>query len=183
MHVTSGQHGRMENDIEKEDVDFFRDTPIRYLGYSNEVGEAFRAQVPVRWVHLSYVAASGYVVADAVHKGWEASQKSWEDESKRRSRVGWAVLDTLIWQGLASVAIPGFTINRICKFSGILLKKSTSWPGPTRKWTTTAVGLLSIPFIIKPIDKSVDYLMENTLRKWYHMGPVLEDLVHHNRNE
>jgi hypothetical protein len=22
----------MENDIEKEDVDFFRDTPIRYLG-------------------------------------------------------------------------------------------------------------------------------------------------------
>lgn len=43
-------------------------------GYTNEVGEAFRAQVPVRLVHLSYVAASGYVVADSVHKGWEASQ-------------------------------------------------------------------------------------------------------------
>lgn len=43
-------------------------------GYTNEVGEAFRAQVPVRLVHLSYVVASGYVVADAVHKGWEASQ-------------------------------------------------------------------------------------------------------------
>lgn len=29
---TSGQHARMENDIEKGDVDIFRDTPVRYLG-------------------------------------------------------------------------------------------------------------------------------------------------------
>lgn len=49
-------------------------TILYVSGYTNEVGEAFRAQVPVRLVHLSYVAASGYVVADAVHKGWEASQ-------------------------------------------------------------------------------------------------------------
>lgn len=28
----SGQHARMENDIEKEDVDIFKDTPVRYLG-------------------------------------------------------------------------------------------------------------------------------------------------------
>ncbi|XP_011437857.3 mitochondrial fission process protein 1 [Magallana gigas] len=173
----------MENDIEKGDVDIFRDTPVRYLGYTNEVGEAFRAQVPVRLVHLSYVVASGYVVADAVHKGWEASQKQYEDSNQKRSRVGWAVADTLIWQGLASVAIPGFTINRICTFTGVLLKRGVSWPGPARKWVTTAVGLLSIPIIIKPIDKSVDYLMENTLRRWYHVGPVLKDLVHHNRND
>ncbi|XP_062593057.1 mitochondrial fission process protein 1-like [Saccostrea cucullata] len=172
----------MENDFEKGDEDFFRDTYVRYLGYSNEVGEAFRAQVHVRWVYLSYFVASGYVVADAIHKGWETSQKSWEDERKKRQRVGLAVVDTLIWQGLASVAIPGFTINRICTYTGVLLKKATTWPGPTRKWTTTAVGLLSIPFIIKPIDRSVDYLMENTLRKWY-VGPVLKNVVHHKRND
>ena len=110
-------------------------------------------------------------------------QKNYEDSSKKWSRVGWAVTDTLIWQGLASVAIPGFTINRICTYTGVLLKRGVSWPGPTRKWVTTAVGLLSIPFIIKPIDRSVDFLMENSLRKWYHVGPVLKDLVHHNRND
>jgi len=45
-----------------------------FSGYANEVGEAFRAQVHVNLVRFSYVVASGYVVADAVHKGNEASQ-------------------------------------------------------------------------------------------------------------
>ena len=36
----------------KEEKDVFRDTPVRYLGYANEVGEAFRAQVHVNWVRL-----------------------------------------------------------------------------------------------------------------------------------
>lgn len=75
----------------------YRDTPVRYLGnlwsfffvifiqsiffcfqlncyltvpgYTNEVGEAFRSIVPKFIVHLSYVIASGYVLADTIHKG------------------------------------------------------------------------------------------------------------------
>jgi hypothetical protein len=31
------------------EVDIYRDTPVRLLGYANEVGEAFRALVHVRW--------------------------------------------------------------------------------------------------------------------------------------
>ena len=30
------------------EVDIYRDTPLRYAGYANEVGEAFRALVHVR---------------------------------------------------------------------------------------------------------------------------------------
>jgi len=30
------------------EVDIYRDTPVRLLGYANEVGEAFRALVHVR---------------------------------------------------------------------------------------------------------------------------------------
>ncbi|KAK3084429.1 hypothetical protein FSP39_013489, partial [Pinctada imbricata] len=153
------------------------------IGYANEVGEAFRAQVHVNLVRLSYVVASGYVVADAVHKGQEASERKWETEERKRSRVRWAVLDTLIWQGLASVAIPGFTINRICKFTAILLERTSKIPGPMQKWSTTAIGLGCIPFIIKPIDRFVDFLMESTFRKWYHKGPVMEEVVHHRRND
>ena len=97
--------------------------------------------------------------------------------------MGIAVLDTIIWQGLASVAIPGFTINRICAYSGLLLKKSTKWPGPVRHWTTTFIGLACIPIIIKPIDRSVDCFMESSFRKWWHEGPVLKSVVHHNRND
>ncbi|ESO97543.1 hypothetical protein LOTGIDRAFT_60346, partial [Lottia gigantea] len=51
------------------DSDVFRDTWVRYLGYSNEVGEAFRSLVNVKLVYLSYGLASSYVLADSIHKG------------------------------------------------------------------------------------------------------------------
>lgn len=45
-----------------------------FSGYANEVGEAFRSMVHVNVVRFSYLVASSYVAADAVHKGQEASQ-------------------------------------------------------------------------------------------------------------
>jgi len=92
-------------------------------------------------------------------------QKSWTTEAERKTRVTYAVVDTVIWQGLASVAIPGFTINRICYLSNIALRYTTSLPAATRKWTVTAIGLSAIPFIIHPIDRAVDKLMDKTFRR------------------
>ncbi|XP_018334786.1 mitochondrial fission process protein 1 isoform X2 [Agrilus planipennis] len=48
--------------------DPYRDTPIRYLGYANEVGEAFRGFIGSRLVHYSYAVASLYMLADTVDK-------------------------------------------------------------------------------------------------------------------
>lgn len=78
-----------------------------------------------------------------------------------------AVVDTFVWQALASVAIPGFTINRVCAASLYILGTATRWPLSVRKWTTTALGLLVIPVIIHPIDRSVDFLLDSSLRKLY----------------
>ncbi|XP_067406306.1 mitochondrial fission process protein 1 [Emydura macquarii macquarii] len=146
--------------------DLYRDTWVRYLGYANEVGESFRAIVPVSLVWASYGVATAYVTADAVDKGKKAAV-AWEDDVGKTTRVAVAVVDTFVWQALASVAIPGFTINRICAASLYLLGTTTRWPLPVRKWTTTAIGLSAIPFIIKPIDRAVDFLMNSSLRKLY----------------
>lgn len=43
-------------------------------GYANEVGEAFRALVPVSLVWGSYAVATAYVTADAVDKGKKAAE-------------------------------------------------------------------------------------------------------------
>ena len=51
-----------------KEVDIYRDTPVRLLGYANEVGEAFRALVNVKLVHASYGLASAYVLADTYDK-------------------------------------------------------------------------------------------------------------------
>lgn len=76
-------------------------------------------------------------------------------EAGRSTRVTVAVVDTFVWQALASVAIPGFTINRVCAASLYVLATATRWPLAVRKWTTTALGLLTIPVIIHPIDRCV----------------------------
>ncbi|KAM8961888.1 mitochondrial fission process protein 1 isoform 2-T2 [Pelodytes ibericus] len=146
--------------------DLYRDTWVRYLGYANEVGESFRALVPKSLVWATYGVATAYVTADAADKGKKAYQFNLEDPG-RTARVTVAVVDTFVWQALASVAIPGFTINRICAASLYLMKQGTRWPLPVRKWATTAVGLSAIPFIITPIDRSVDYLLDSSFRKLY----------------
>ena len=35
--------------MEEAEVDIYRDTIVRYLGYSNELGESFRPMIPVQW--------------------------------------------------------------------------------------------------------------------------------------
>ncbi|XP_053849545.1 mitochondrial fission process protein 1 isoform X1 [Vidua macroura] len=170
-----------------EEPDLYRDTWVRYLGYANEVGESFRPLVPVPVVWASYGVATAYVTADAIDKGRKAATVSATPSSppslsipalpltpvipqahaQDPTRVGVAVVDTFVWQSLASVAIPGFTINRLCAASLALLGSLTRWPLPVRRWTTTALGLAAIPLIITPIDRTVDFLMDSSLRKLY----------------
>lgn len=145
----------------KEKSDIFRDTWIRYLGYANEVGEAFRGLISNRAVALSYVVASGYVVADATSKAIDTYE-----ENKSIQEASIAGADCFLWQALASVAIPGFTINRLCAGSKYILNRTSLSSGKV-KWITTALGLAAIPFIIQPIDKSVDFALDSTSRKIY----------------
>ncbi|XP_024057263.2 mitochondrial fission process protein 1 isoform X1 [Terrapene carolina triunguis] len=161
------------------ETDLYRDTWVRYLGYANEVGESFRAIVPISLVWASYGVATTYVTADAIDKGKKAAvcpcspcslcctHQAHEHDVGKTTQVAVAVVDTFVWQALASVAIPGFTINRICAASLYFLGTMTHWPLPIRKWMTTAIGLSAIPVIIKPIDRSVDFLMDSSLRKLY----------------
>ena len=60
---------KITEDIKEElkEVDIFRDTPVRYLGYANEIGETFRYVAP--WFVLpSYFISLSYVFADAIDK-------------------------------------------------------------------------------------------------------------------
>ena len=49
-------------------------TNIIIPGYANEVGEAFRHMVGVRWVYLTYLVSSSYVAAHALQQGVRASR-------------------------------------------------------------------------------------------------------------
>ncbi len=152
---------------DNKDVDIYRDTPLRLMGYANEVGEAFRALVHVNWVRLSYGVASAYVLADTNDKAQRMKASLKPDDKEASSKVAVAAFDTLVWQALASVMIPGFTINRICAGSLIALAKMMPNVALSkRKWMTTGIGLGVIPFIVHPIDSFVHFAMDNTTRVW-----------------
>ncbi|CAH0758454.1 unnamed protein product [Diatraea saccharalis] len=141
--------------------DIFRDTWVRYLGYANEVGEAFRPVVPSALVRFSYGLAFSYVVADTMDKG----VKMFVEDGRPRN-VMKASGDALLWQTLASIILPGITINRLCAYSGRALNKFKKVPAPARALLTVGIGLASIPIIIVPIDHGVTYLMDHTYRRW-----------------
>ncbi|XP_029660075.1 mitochondrial fission process protein 1 [Formica exsecta] len=161
----------------REEVDLYRDTYVRYLGYANEVGEAFRSLVPKSIVWFSYALSSGYVLADTVHKGAKVYQT--DATSQKTKNVLLSTSDTLIWQTFASIIVPGLTINRICATVQFAQKKSTR-VAFKKPWISTLIGLISIPFIIHPIDHAVEGAMDVTYRKWtgYHPKAPLCGIKH-----
>ena len=164
---TSTTSTGMVHKTPKQKVDLYRDTPVRYLGYANEVGESFRYILPgfVKW---SYAISFGYCAADSFDKSSKLYLSYDKPEcpirfTPQNKRVWATATDVLVWQSFASVLIPGLVINRVVAMTKFL-KASFKFTPVIHKWLPTAVGLLSIPFIVKPIDHGVDYAMNNTLR-------------------
>ncbi|KAK5638327.1 hypothetical protein RI129_012622 [Pyrocoelia pectoralis] len=151
-----------------EKIDIYRDTPIRYLGYANEVGEAFRSMIGSKWVMVSYGVSTTYVLADTASK----TKDAYLQQNENIKKVSFVAFDTFLWQMLASVIVPGITINRTCAGANYLLKYNKTLSKFARKWAVTSIGLVMIPFIIKPIDHFIDNVLDVTLRKY-----VPEDFV------
>jgi mitochondrial fission process protein 1 len=152
----------------KSEYNVFRDSPLRYLGYANEVGESFRYQLP-RLVTPSYCVAFSYCFLDAATCG-HATWTNYDSSTCSRSReahTAIATCDTLLWQTLASVIIPGYSINLLVKASRFAISRASSIPSYASVWGPTSVGLASIPVIIQPIDHAVDTLMDMTVRTWF----------------
>ncbi|ACI65388.1 predicted protein [Phaeodactylum tricornutum CCAP 1055/1] len=79
-----------------------------------------------------------------------------------------ATVDTLLWQSLASVMLPGATINMVVKASRLIVQKSPlAVPVLVSQWLPTAMGLGSIPLIVQPIDNGVDYILDRSTRQWW----------------
>ena len=151
-----------------ESYDIYRDSPLRYLGYANECGEAFAAWLPPFGVPATYGVAAVYVLADTFDKAIKANK---EKGMKEGVIVG---LDTVTWQMLASVFWPGSFIRVMVNATNLLVSKlpadlSLDVGGldaeTIEKALPTAIGLMTIPFIVKPIDKTIDWAMEESVTK------------------
>mmetsp|Transcript_21463 Transcript_21463/g.66206 ORF Transcript_21463/g.66206 Transcript_21463/m.66206 type:complete len:246 (-) Transcript_21463:14-751(-) len=157
-----------------DEVDIYRDTALRYAGYANEVGEAFRLLVPAWVVPGSYAVAITYVLADTVDKTVKAFASSKYVSSALTACAVLEGVDAFVWQITASVALPGYTIHQVVELvvQALAAADLVDDSNPALAALPTAAGLLTIPFIVKPLDELAEKLMDFTLRKIW--TPYLE---------
>ena len=119
---------------EETAYDIFRDSPLRYMGYANEVGEALAAFLPVWGVPFSYAVAISYVLADTGDKAyleWERNGCAEDDPSctimtkkLRFLLAGSLAFDTVLWQMLAAVSSQ---VSVRARLDHIILLTMTRW--------------------------------------------------------
>lgn len=86
------------------------------------------------------------------------------DESQKLKRGAIVSLDTFTWQMLASVFWPGSFIRCVVNATSTALALGHI-DGDVAKALPTVVGLAAIPFIVKPIDGTIDTAMEMSVSK------------------
>jgi len=187
--MTNSEHSNNNNNS----YDLFKDSPMRYLGYTNELGEAFRAFIPKSVVLATYAIATAYAMGDAVDKGYKAYTQpsspfttttptedgSVDDvtttplnnnnNSARNWHVAERTTDTAIWQLLASVTVPAYIINRVVHATNWSLNRfvhaGSAWRGRGMfKMIPTLAGLAVIPILPHALDPVIDLAMDNTTR-------------------
>ena len=146
------------------EVDIYRDTALRYMGYANEVGEAFAPLVPGWCVPFSYFLAISYVLADTVDKGTKAYKGGKYGGENLNVCTAIETVDAGVWQLTASVALPGFSIHQVVAAVQAVENAFDIPPEGVAGVLPTAIGLITIPFIVKPLDELAEKLMDWTYR-------------------
>src|SRR5210317_1835548 len=105
-----------------KNVDPYRETSLRYMGYANELGEAFTAYLPEWGLPASYCVAASYVMFDTLDKGQKAYEDA--DEGEKFQDTLRISTETLTWQMLASVFWPGSIIRVIVSMAASIVSNS-----------------------------------------------------------
>jgi fission process protein 1 len=141
----------------------------RYVAYTSDIGESFRPVAHPWLVRGAYAVSWAYVIGDVAHEGYKAycrnqsllapttggtppnatstvaSESAKTEAAPKRQHIpaleDWRVVmaQRALFQSIASMGLPAFTIHSIVKYSGRALKNSKN---PTiRTWGPIGVRL------------------------------------------
>lgn len=115
-------HHQHSSEPSEQAKDLYRDTPLRYLGYLNELGESLKDWLKASplttnnadgIVKHSYTAVGGYVALDAFDKaakGYQQSKKAGDSKGGQVLSATTSGLDAALFQYGASYSIPAFLV-------------------------------------------------------------------------
>lgn len=164
----------------------------RYVAYTSDIGESFRPVAHPNVVRAAYGISWLYILGDVSHEGYRAywhNQRVLNPQielTPRQEKVvgsrGIATNPTdpgvispledyrtvmvqrAIFQSLASMGLPAFTIHSVVRYSGRAMKDVKN--KTLRTWGPIGLGLAVVPFLPTLFDQPV----ENAVEWVFHKG-------------
>lgn len=165
----------------------------RYVAYTSDIGESFRPVAHPNIVRAAYGISWLYILGDVSHEGYRAywhNQRVMHpqieltpQQEKVTGLPGIATNPTKepgvvppledwrtvmvqrgIFQSLASMGLPAFTIHSVVRYSGRALKDAKN--KTVRVWGPIGLGLAVVPFLPTLFDEPV----ENAVEWVFHKG-------------
>lgn len=160
----------------------------RYVAYTSDIGESFRPVAHPYLVKLGYGVSWAYILGDCSYQTWKVKMKSegrytvglrpW-NQAPQPNAIAAATFKQLnpqsvdndwrivfvkngIFQALASMALPAFTIHSAVRYSSYFFKNLTS--KTLKTYGPVGFGLSIVPLLPylfdKPVEHMVDYIFE-----------------------
>jgi len=127
-----------------------------------DVGEAFRPVVPPAVVTAAYGISWLYLAGDVGYETYKAQRKGPTPEQaeyfSEHSRLGMVAAKRAIFQSVASMALPAFTIHtavRQAKKAFVNAKSSR-----VKTWGPTLTGLAIVPILPYLYDKPIEHVTD-----------------------
>jgi len=164
----------------------------RYVAYTSDIGESFRPVAHPNIVRAAYGISWLYILGDVSHEGYRAywhnqrilnpSLQLTPHQEKVTGLPGTVVNPTAagvippledyrtvmvqrgIFQSLASMGLPAFTIHSVVRYSGRAMKDIKN--KTLRTWGPIGLGLAVVPFLPTLFDEPV----ENAVEWVFHKG-------------
>lgn len=161
----------------------------RYVAYTSDIGESFRPVAHPYLVSLGYGISWLYILGDVGYASWKVKMKSegryindlkpWDypyppanpiakglfDESNESLvEKDWRLLGIKrgVFQSIASMGLPAFTIHNAVRYSSMLFKNSGS--KMLKSYGPVGIGLGIVPMLPyvfdEPVEKVIDVIFE-----------------------
>lgn len=155
----------------------------RYVAYTSDIGESFRPIAHPGLIKLGYGVSWAYLIGDVGYAAWKARMKNegrfypglkpWEYpypppnkaisdayKSDPNEETDWkaVALKRGIFQSIASMVLPAFTIHSAVRYSSILFKNSKF--RAIKTYGPVAVGLGIVPLLPYLFDRPIEEVVE-----------------------
>ncbi|KAI8366170.1 mitochondrial 18 KDa protein-domain-containing protein [Blakeslea trispora] len=125
----------------------------RYLAYTSEVGEAFRPIAPPALVTAAYGVSWLYLGGDVAYEGYKAVHADQDS-----AVIATTVIKRGIFQSLASMLAPAFTVHSIVKYSAFAFKNVKN--PKVKGWGPTLLGLGIVPVLPYLFDEPIEHAVD-----------------------